>query len=255
MSRFDDTPSGLIEKKLNEQKKTKLGTVTRVREKIVDGKPNVAANVAVAGRESEEKLVAVGSTTNDSIDVPRVGDTVLLEFLSDESERPVITKVFDTQDKPSLISRAGMHKERYPSRFSQAGDGDIYITKYTQYFDDNGGPELVDPKNLFPKQSIFQIAKRETDVADPFSAEPANAKVEFFDNTETGDAHVEIAFTKVGGVDADTTWGMKFDIRTGEFKIVDASGYGIVSDGAGNFTWENRSINKITSFNGGSLSL
>jgi hypothetical protein len=255
MPRFDDTPIGVIEKTLDEKKQTKLGTVTLVREKIVDEEPNLAVNVAINGRDSEERLVAVADTADDTIDVPRVGDTVLLEYLSDESDRPVVTQVFDTRDRPSLISRAGMHKERYPSRLSGAGDGDIYVTKYTQYFDDNGGPELVDPDDLVPKQSIFQIAKRETDVADPFSAAPANAKVEFYDNTETGDAYVEIAFTKVGGVDADTTWGLKFDIRTGEFKLVDASGYGIVSDGAGNFTWENQSINKVTSFNGGSLSL
>jgi hypothetical protein len=54
MPRFDDTPIGVIEKTLDEKKQTKLGTVTLVREKIVDEEPNLAVNVAINGRDSEE---------------------------------------------------------------------------------------------------------------------------------------------------------------------------------------------------------
>jgi hypothetical protein len=55
--------------------------------------------------------------------------------------------------------------------------------------------------------------------------------------------------------DSDATWGLRFDLKTGEMKLVDPSGYGIVSDGDGNFTWEYESKNETQVSGGGSLSL
>jgi len=48
---------------------------------------------------------------------------------------------------------------------------------------------------------------------------------------------------------------MKFDIKTGEIKIVDPEGYGITSDGFGNFEWEYKTIEFTESESQGSKSI
>jgi len=55
-------------------------------------------------------------------------------------------------------------------------------------------------------------------------------------------AHISIELNKVGGEDTDGTWGIKFDLKTGTFELADSSGFGIESDGSGNFTFHHKTI-------------
>lgn len=47
----------------------------------------------------------------------------------------------------------------------------------------------------------------------------------------------------LGGPDSEL--GLRMDPETGGFKLLDASGHGIVSDGQGNFTWYAQDVNVV----------
>lgn len=256
MSQFERRSESLIRKVEHERREPTIGTVTTVREHVVDGDAsNFEVSVSIGANRSRATFAAVGNTRSESIDIPSVGDSVLVEYLDDVSRKPVVTKVFNTTSDRALLGKAGMSKERYDSGSSPSGDGDIYITKYTAYPEDADGPELIDPNDLEPETTRIQIAKKEQDTADPNDDTDLPVKIEFFDSPADGESYISVEMNKAAGVDTDTTWGIKFDMKDGSFKLVDSFGYGIESDGKGNFDWEYKSINFNESPSTGSKSL
>jgi len=256
MSQFERRSESLIRKVEHERKEPTIGTVTNVREHIVDGDAsNFEVSVSIGANKSRATFAAVGNTRSNSIDVPSVGYSVLVEYLDDVSRKPIITKVFNTTSDRALLGKAGMSKERYDSGPSPSGDGDIYVTKYTGYAQDADGPELIDPDEIDPKTTLVQIAKKEQDVADPRNETDVPVKIEFLDSPEDGESYISVEMNKAAGVDTDATWGIKFDMKDGSFKLVDSFGYGIESDGKGNFDWEYKSINFNESPSTGSKTL
>lgn len=77
---------------------------------------------------------------------------------------------------------------------------------------------------------IARIAKKSADDADP------SATLEIDDSGAD-------TLVKVKGEGAPM--GLELNLSTGEFKLGDGAGYGIVSDGSGNFTWYEQSLNFV----------
>lgn len=255
MSRFDRTESNLIEKVVREKTSApKIGIVDQVFEHTAtDDDSNFEINVLTDGKTNKYKRVPVYTPGSDIIAPPKKGDKVMVFFTGRDSNRPIAMGTgWSRSDRPP-IAQAGMFKNRFESGESALGVGDLHLTGYTSY-DDNVAS--IDKRELTPEQSLIQIAKHEKgDNIDPENQNDIPLKVEVFDNPKDNEGHVSIEINAVGGDETDSTWGLKFDFKTGEFKLVDSDGYGITSDGSGNFNWNYKSLNYQEEPNGGSLSL
>lgn len=129
-----------------------------------------------------------------------------------------------------------MWKQRFESGSSPAGDGDIHLTGYTSY---DGDPANNEKSGLTPQETFVQIAKH-VDDASPDA--DSGMKIEMYDSPNNDAAHVRVELTKENGSDTANTWGLEFNLKDGTMKMLDGSGYGIVSDGDGNFTWHHENV-------------
>lgn len=251
---FDRTRTSFIENIVRDfVDEPRTGKVQRVYEHLEgDDDVNFAADVSVDGGTRLERLAPLTTEGNDKIDVPQVGDTVMVEFLAGESSRPVITGFASTTTDRPPLGKAGMERNRLESGDSPMGSGDVFTTEYSRL---SGNPARQDTADLDPEDVFVQIAKRSGDVPDPSKESDIPAKFEFFDSPNKDEAYVEAAFNVVDGESVDATWGLKLNVKDGSFKLVDGSGYGIVSDGSGNLTLEFESKTENQVSGGGSLSL
>lgn len=270
MVSFDRSKSTFIDNKVKERvEKERTGKVIRVYEH--DSGPdtsNFEADVVVDGGTRGQSSASIATATADTISVPKVGDTVLIQYMAGETDKPIITGfVHTTRDRASL-GKAGMDRKKIDSGqkkktddngdiiqeevSSPAGTGDVYTTEYTSY---NGDPSIENVNELQPAETFVQIAKRSDEVADPTDEDALPAKVEFYDAPAKDEAHITVELNKRDSADSDATWGMKFNLKTGEVKLVDPSGYGLKSDGDGNWVWEYESKTENQVSGGGSLSL
>lgn len=234
-------------------KETRTGKVKRVYEHTLNSdSSNFEADVSVDGGERLERIAPVSTSGPGVIDVPRVGDSVVIEYIAGESPRPIITGfVSTTADRPAL-GKAGMRRTRLQSDNSPMGNGDVYTTLYSS---PDGDTRKVNKNQSTPEDVFVQIAKRSNDVADPSEEGKLPAKVEFFDSPKQDEAYIEASLNVLDGSATDTTWGFKINAKTGSVKLVDGTGHGLVSDGDGNWTWEYKSKTENKVSGGGSLSL
>lgn len=251
---FDRTQSSFVENKardfVEEQRTGKVLTVYEHLES--DDKSNFEADVSVDGGTRLERVSPVATPSADAIDVPKVGDTVMVEYMAGESTPPVITGyVSTTTDRPPL-GKAGMSRKQFDSDTSPMGDGDVFTTEYVRYNEDAAS---VNKENLTPSEVFVRVAKRSGNEADPSDEGTLPAKMEFYDAPGKDEAHVTVELNKRDSADSDATWGIKMNLKTGEVKLVDPSGYGFTSDGDGNWVWEYESKTENQVSGGGSLSL
>lgn len=251
---FDRTRSSFINNKVRDfVEEQRTGKVLTVYEHLeADDNSNFEADVSVDGGTRLERIAPIAQSSSDGIDVPKVGDTVLVGFLAGESAEPVITGYVSTvSDRPPL-GKAGMSRNEFESGDSPAGSGNLYTTGYTKYDQD---PADVNKEDLTPEEVFVQIAKRSDTTPDPSDEGALPAKIEFYDAPSNDEAHITVELNKRDSNDSDASWGIRFDFKTGEVKLVDPSGYGFVSDGDGNWTWEYESKTENQVSGGGSLSL
>lgn len=251
---FDRTRSSFIENKIRDKvDEQRTGKVLTVYEHLEDDdNSNFEADVSVDGGTRIERVSPMTHSGSDKIDVPKVGDTVVVGFQAGESAEPIIMGyAYTVSDRPPK-GKAGMTRNEFASGDSPAGSGNIYTTGYTKYDND---PADVNKDDLTPEETFVQIAKRSDDVPDPSDEGALPAKVEFYDAPASDEAHITVELNKRDSADSDASWGMRFDLKTGEVKLVDPSGYGFVSDGDGNWTWEYESKTENQVSGGGSLSL
>lgn len=250
---FDRTQRSFIEKVIREQvDQEQVAEVIAVREHDApNDTSNFECDVQMEGRTIEQNVTPVFGPHNEKMSVPKVGDKVMVGYLAGESGQAYITHgVPTTQDRPPL-GKAGIVKEEVDSGTSPAGDGNLYVTKYTGY---DGDPADTEAADLTPEETLIRLAKK-NDSADPTTDTDIPASVEFYDAPANDEAHITVRLNKRDGADSTATWGLKFNLKTGEVKLVDPSGYGIVSDGDGNFTWEYETKTENQVSGGGSLSL
>jgi hypothetical protein len=247
MVSFDRSRETFIENKIKEQvEATRTGKVIRVYEHDnAEDTSNFEADVSVEGGTRQQRLSPISTGTADTISVPKVGDSVRVAYLSGETDTPVITGFVHTTRDRAPLGKAGMDRKRIESGDSPAGSGDLYTTEYTSY---DGDPSQTDSDDLTPEEVFVQIAKRSNDEADPSEESDIPAKVGFYDAPSTDEAHITVELNKRDSSDSTASWGMKFNLKTGEVKLVDPVGTGFVSDGDRNWTWEyiSKTENQVT---------
>lgn len=241
MSRFESGNRSQIE---NEIYKTVTypirGTVKRVYEHLApQDTSNFEVDVAVEGQTKLLTRIPVETPGSETIDVPKVGDKVIVSYRGSEGSKPFVSNVIQTNlDRPP-VGKAGMFRKQFESTQSPAGPGNLYLDASTTY---DKTPADNDKDELTPEQTQVRIAKREDEQPEPSEEDNVPAKIEFLDNPKDGEAYISVEINKDGGSDSDATWGMKFNIKTGEFKLVDPEGFGIEANGNGDFTWHHKSI-------------
>jgi hypothetical protein len=251
---FDRTRSEFIKQKVREEiEQQRTGKVIRVYERSKeDANSNFEADVKLEGGTRLESVTPVATPAGNSISVPKVGDSVLVGFRSGEGNPPIIVGfVSTTVDRPPL-GKAGMYRNEFESADSPAGSGNLYMTGYTSY---DGNVAQTDKTNLTPEETFVRMAKRPDTTADPSEESAVPAQIEFYDAPAKDEAHITVELNKRDSADSAATWGLRFDLKTGEVKLVDPSGYGFVSDGDGNWTWEYESKSENQVSGGGSLTL
>lgn len=242
MSRFERNDISLIRKTINEEiEGVKIGQVSRVHEHgAPDDDANYEINVEIDASTAEERRCPFISSGTGQVSVPKVGDKVLVIYGEGRVQKPFVTDILWTNEDRPPSGRAGMYRDRFESGDSPAGSGDLYLTGYTEYDD---SPAIKSKYDLTPERTLIQIAKHpEGDNVNPANQDAVPAKVEFYDAPADDQAHVTIQLDNVDGASADASWGINFDLKTGEIKLVDPSGHGIESDGSGNFTWHHQTL-------------
>lgn len=256
MTKFERNQKSLIEQKIDDAVKLpRVGVVSQVFEhSAADDDSNWELNVEFDGGVSEEKRVPFHSHATGAVAPPKNGDKVLVIYTAGKVKRPIAFSTgWSNTDRPPL-GPAGIHRSEFESDTSPAGDGNLYINGYTRYDKDVAS---FDKRDLTPEETFVQIAKHADDEnIQPSQDESLPAKIEMYDSPSTDEAWVSVELNKVDGADSDATWGMKFNMKTGEWKLVGPKGFGITSDGEGNFVWEHKDITfDEVSGSTGSLSL
>lgn len=256
MSRFERNDKSLIEQKIDEKlNMPKRGTVTQVFEHSgVDDDSNWEIDVDFDGGAGDESRVPYHSHASGAIVPPKNGDRVLVIYTDGEPNEPIaLSRGWSNTDRPPL-GAAGIYRHEFVSDSSPAGDGNIYINGYTEY---DGDVASFDKDDSSPEETFVQIAKNPRgDNINPADKPDLPAKIEMYDSPKDDKAWITVEINKEDGSDSDATWGMKFNIKTGEWKLVGPKGFGITSDGEGNFVWEHKDITfDEVSGSTGSLSL
>lgn len=253
MTEFERRDTTLIDKRIREStSQPNTGVVSQVYEhSATDDDSNFEVDVVFDNGFSRESRVPVYSSESGKINPPKNGDKVLIIYREGQTENPVaIGTGFSLTDR-APVGLAGMERNEFESGGSPLGDGNLYITGYTSY---DGSVASTDKRELNPEETVVQLAKHKNGTnVDPFDSDTANAKVEMYDSPKEDKAWISVEINKENGSDSDVTWGMKFNIKTGEWKLVGPSGFGITSDGAGNFVWEHKDItfNEVSGSTGG----
>jgi len=254
MKDFSRSRSAFVEQKVDEKiDEQRTGTVQSVYEHLEDGdNSNFEADVVTDAGTRIERVAPMKQPSSGRIDVPKVGDTVLIGFRAGESPEPIIMGyVYTTTDRPP-VGKAGMSRDSYESENSPIGDGNLYVTGYTSYDKD---PANVNKNEAEPEETFVQVAKRTEEEPDPSSESALPAKIEFYDAPAEDEGHITVELNKVNSSDTDPSWGFKVNFKTGAVKMVDPQGTGIVSNGFGDWTWEYKSKNENQVIGDGSLSL
>lgn len=243
MTNFERNESALIEKKIGELiKQPKIGIVDQVYEHNgEEDDSNFEVDLLVDGKTVKEPKCPVLSSGSDTIAVPKKGDKMLAVYTDSANDRPVAFGLsWSNKDRASL-GRSGLYKNSFDGAESPSGEGDLHITGYTSY---DKTPASNDKRELKAEESVIQISKNpDSNSIEPNNPEnPIPAKIEMYDSKKNDQAWISVEMNKVGGEDSDVPWGMKFNIKTGEWRIVGPKGFGISSDGAGNFIWEHKDI-------------
>lgn len=246
MSQFERNEIALIDKKINEKVNPPIiGKVSAVYEHVQpDDDSNFEADVDIDGGTDTEYECPILNPGNNAIDIPEAGDKVILMYMDEEKGKPyVLDTAWTNKDRPP-VGKAGMWRRSFASGGSPAGAGDLHVNGYTQYEEEASAFAPGERGKLLA--SVVQIAKHANgENIDPTRQEDIPAKVEFYDSPVDAEdkSHISIEINNIDGSGSDATWGIKFDIKTGEWQLVGPSGFGIESDGAGNFTWHHKSVN------------
>jgi len=256
MRSFEQTDTELIRQKASEIiEDTEIGKVIEVYEHAEIGdKSNFEADIVVDGIKQLTRVPILTQTVG-AITPPKIGDFVTVTYLAGETKRPVVTGgTFTDVNRPPL-GKAGMIRTETESGPSPLGGGNVYETMYTGYDVDVSNSE-ENTESRKPEDVYLRWSKRPDEKADPREEERSLPfKLEFYDSPANDEAHLSVEINNVGGESSDSTWGMKFDMKTGEVKIADPEGYGIESDGSGNFTWSHKTIDFKEETDGGSVEL
>lgn len=226
MKKFERNDLGLMDKEFRlRDTNPKVGKVIKVYEhtKLPD-KSNFEVDVMTEGQTDMESRVPVVSTGSKKINIPRVGDTVILHYENDETPRPHAAEaVWTNKDRPPL-GLAGMTRQMFESDISPIGSGNYYITNYTSY---SGDVAKENKNEVVPRDTVIQVAKHgeleNTDPTDNMGTAPEAGipfKFEIFDSTENSNDEMYVTISG-NAIDGDDTksMGVTADFKSGEITI------------------------------------
>lgn len=204
----------------NESWQNVTGFVTKVHEHTgeEDQISNHEVNVQTSNQAEEFKKVPVHTDHNGSIYVPQVNDMVELGFLQSKTQRPFVSNVVYTNEQRAPLARSG----HFRRRFDGPEDSDLFLEAEKR--DHSAG----DPDTV-------RLAVKEDGLSDPV------ARIE----VDLSGSDPVLRLTRGEEEQGNTDMGLELDFGSGEFKLGDGSGFGIVSDGNGNFEWYEKSVNFI----------
>jgi len=198
-----------------------LGIVSKVHEH--DGTEerlsNHEVNVQLRSRDESFKNVPIHTTYNGSVYIPQEDDVVELGFLKSDTQRPFVANVVYTDTKRAPLGRAGHRRTEYQS---DSGPN-MYLEAEPQ--DHSAG-----------EPDVLRFAVKEDGLSNPV------ARIELDNSGESA----QIRLTRGPDETDGTDMGLELNFDTGAFTLGDGSGYGIESDGNGNFTWYNNDINMVS---------
>lgn len=239
MVNFERTQRDFIRKQVKELvQNPRIGRVVEVYEHTgLDDDTNFEVDVNFPNEDTQHRQIPYQGVDGDSIAIPQVGDKVMVEYMRGEKNPPVARNFLYTNVDRPPVGKAGMWRQRFQTGTTPAGDGNLYITGYTEY---DGDASTVDKTELTPQSTWIQIAKHDDELETPATNAPM--KIEVYDSEVDDESYISVEMNVKNGSDSTETWGLKLDAKSGELKLVDPEGYGIESDGAGNFTWHHESI-------------
>lgn len=242
MKKFDSTQGAQISKQIADSvERPIIGRVIEVFEHLKDDdRSNFEVDAEILStRDKQVRAVPWQSPQSDEVKVPKVGDKVVIEYRGKSKKTPIARDMVYTNEHRPPKARAGMWRKRVKSDTSPAGVGDIYVESFTEYDQDQSSPAFdIDAASV--ERSYIRIAKKVDDLDRGEDELPVS--IELFDAPADDEAYIKLESNIVDGLVSDKSWGLKIDVKTGEFKLLGPKGYGIESDGAGNFTWHHESI-------------
>lgn len=217
MARFDKTQQSYAKNKAEDAStQPQIGTVVKVTEHVPDEEipSNVEVDVTLRGEEKPRNNVPVLGSSGSMMEVPEVGDLVLIGFRESTTTSPVVFgKLYNTQQRAPFATE---NMTRYKK-------GDLY-------FEFQSGLDEAEK----PAEWIRMAKKAADDKYDGLAA-----------TIEIDDTDGEDTIIKIKGQDEVDEMGLELNLATGEFKLGDGSGYGIVSDGSGNITIYGNSVSTV----------
>jgi len=249
MTQFQRNDRSFIRKLIDEEvDRPNIGRVSEVYEHAgVDDDSNFEVDIELDARTESLSRVQVASSFSDGVSVPKVGDKVIVHYLEDG--KPVVTDtVWTNKDRPP-VGLSGMHREQFDSGESGGGGGDLFITGYTEY-DERAAtaekPNVQDSpeEQAAPQKAVVQIAKHEEGAnTRPTDDNTLPGKVEFYDSPKDGESYISVEINEGADGASEVPWGIRFNIESGEWQLVDENGFGMTCDGDGNFMWYGKTLN------------
>lgn len=202
MVKFDRNDVALIQKEIrNNVQHPKVGVVDEVFEhgENPDDDSNFEANVIVPPmknptRDDIEKECPILNRGSGTIDIPKVGDKVLLIYTEERQQKPFVTDIVWTNKDRPPVGKTGMYRRKFDINDSEdpspSGDGDIFVNAYTKY---DKEPHSRDKDEITPEKAVYQIAKHTEDSNFiPTEQEKIPAKIEMYDAPVDDESHIHI---------------------------------------------------------------
>jgi hypothetical protein len=209
----------------------RIGEVAQVYSHVRDDDgSNFEADVLFPEEDEETRVAPIQGPHSNSIAVPKVGDKVVVEYIHGDKKNPIIRNIIHTDENRAPKGEAGMWRKRLDSGVSSGSVGDLFVTAHTRY---NNNPAIDDYNSSIAEQAFFRVAKKD----DAMDESNLPMTLEVYDDSVSDDAYIKAEANKVDGSDSAVPYGFKVDLNDGSFTIIDSDGYGIESDGSGNFTW------------------
>jgi hypothetical protein len=142
MGIFDKTESSYIEEKFVEAElKPQIGQVVKVREHASPTDfNNFECDVLVRGKTQQRRGVLLATPAAETVYVPSVGDTVLVQTIAGRGERAVITHVLHTAETRAPLGEEGIIRQKKGNLYYEVHpDGDWIRMAYKNADDAVGG--------------------------------------------------------------------------------------------------------------------
>lgn len=296
MPNFDRTTEGQIQQRIEENSfYPTFGRVVRVYEHTEDDDyTNFEMDVRLlAERNVQHRRIPYQFRSSNDIDVPQVGDVVVVEYMDGAKKKPIAKNAVFTDEKRPPKTTAGSWIRRQPSTKTSDGlEGDLYIESFSKH---DIPASAEDVSEVEPLGAMVRISKKQ-DGMEGGDNLPAQIKLE--DDGENDTTNIEASTRQdsgnmsfeintgegvvsmtaepdeiqhnidrpdklSSGTESERTemkmeldmengqltlsgfadlMGVKLDLQEGTFKLLDAEGYGLVSEGGGDFKWHNESV-------------